>query len=214
MNEHSKIIVENEKDVTLTDILNEADCIYKKYKAAKIHPQNTEAIDKFHSDITKEHKEFNTAYPTVLRHMIQEGRYHSNAFKKYLKRVESKPWLNDEQRMDSYADYFILWYKETHSKYDTKYVQELRKDYRKRLQEEHDKIEKLAKEFAEEIAKKEEQYAVERKEEAIKAFKKIAKNILSPDNINTYVEKFNSDAISFEHISEINGRLLGISEVV
>ncbi len=116
--------------------------------------------------------------------------------------------------MDSYADYFILWYKETHPKYDTKYIQELRRDYRRRLQEEHDKIEKLAKEFTEEITKKEDQYAVERKQEAIEAFKNISKNILSEENINTYIEKFNSDAITYEHISEINGRLLGISEVM
>ncbi len=142
----SNIKVGNTGNVTSEQVLAEANGIWadakKKYEQENLTIVDTKRLDDIYNDFYASHKNLFMAYPTVMRHMLQEMQYSSKAFEAYLKRLTVRPWLNDEQRLDSYADYAVLLYKALNPKYNPRVAQDLRGDYRKRLQDEHDSFKK------------------------------------------------------------------------
>ena len=152
-----KISIGNERNVTKGDIIREADEIWheaqqiwdgiKPLKSAKrgapttqISASDYELLDKVYEQIRAKHKDFATSYPTVLRHMIQEKWYDKTAFRKYMDIVEKSPWTNDAERMDSYTKYAELLLRETNKDkhLNLTVIAAFRRDYRERLQKEHD----------------------------------------------------------------------------
>jgi len=215
-NSESQIKIENEKNVTLEFIINEMNTIWKEFKKSNIFnkPYETtelryKAIDENYDRVTSAHKELLQAYPTVLRHMLQDGRYHPEAFSKYLKRLSVRPWKSDEERMDSYADYYIILYKQMNNKYDNKLVKEEKKRYRQILQDEHDKFIELHKEWKEKIDKQEEKYEKERYDEMVTAFERLANEKNLPEEQLDKVKKLvRDDKLSYKMLELLTTELM------
>lgn len=187
------VSIGNEKNVTADDILREADSIWAKCKEhvgpkSNISDENVvKKLDSLLADLQKEHKDFAGAYPTVLRHMVQELQYNHKVFQRYLAIVEKKPWTNDNERMDSYTDYAVLMYRErcrregVHHANATE-VAAFRKDYRRRLQSEHDNFVDTVKKFQKEVEDESKRYTAERRVELTSAFKRLSASANIPEN--------------------------------
>jgi flagellin-like hook-associated protein FlgL len=186
--------IHNEGNVDRNYIVNEATALYKEcLKIAKEAGVDTEKIisgkgtpkkqdleflDKLFYEKRSQHKQLSDTYPTVVRHMIQELQYSRVAFDDYLKGLEKNPWMNDQQRMDSYADYGVLLYRRANKKsHPSKTQIELfRKDYRERLQDEHDKFMESVKEHQKQIDKESQKYTNGAKKDLIALLKKQIEN--------------------------------------
>lgn len=147
--------IESEANVTIGDIVAEADkiwkettAVWKKIKLVKgkngkptLKPEDVEALDKFFELQQKRHKQFSTAYPTVMRHQIQDNWYSTDVFRAYLNVVAKKPWTNDKERMDSYTLYATMLMRATAKNHpNATTVKAFSDDYRSRLQREHDQF--------------------------------------------------------------------------
>lgn len=157
----------NEKNITPEQILAEANDIWNRAKviwaARGATEEDTDFLDKVYNDFRVDHRELFSSYPTVMRHMLQEQYYHPEAFRKYLQRIRVRPWTNDETRMDSYADYMVLLYKEMNPKWKRNEVDELRRDYRARAQHEHDKFREKFEKNRHDVEQEERKYDQERR---------------------------------------------------
>lgn len=182
--------IQNEGNVTREYIVNEATNLYKecvrianeaKVDTARIisgkgqpKEQDLKFLDKLFERMRAEHKQLSDTYPTVVRHMIQELQYSKRAFDEYLSGLEKKPWMNDQQRMDSYTDYAVLLYKRTNKKshLSKTQIELFRKDYRERLQDEHDKFMQNVEEHQKQIDKESHKYTEGAKKDMIALLKK------------------------------------------
>jgi hypothetical protein len=169
--------VTNEKNKTADEILEEMNSIWRearqRWTEQHITQDNHKALDKIFDDIRGRHRELYSSYPTVIRHALQEMRYSEDAFRKYLKRLSVKPWLNDEQRMDSYADYFILMYKSLNPRYNAAEAARLRSDYRNRLDQEEKSFRERYEVARREVEQQEKQLDKDRREYILAIAKKL-----------------------------------------
>lgn len=151
-----KLAVTNEKDVTLDFVVSEADAIYKKCRAEKLKFGDREAAEKQMSQMRKEHPEFCKSYPIVLRYMCEMQEYKTKAFRKYLLKIQEHPWKNQDEYLDSQADYVCLLYMETKKRWTRTAVENIRRNIRKMLQHEHETFMKYSEAFNSEVTAEEE----------------------------------------------------------
>lgn len=149
------VSITNEKDVTIDDIVKEAAEINKKLRAENIKPGDYDASDNFMTKIRREHKEFSQSYPIVLRYMCQMQQFHAGALRKYLEYIRTHPWKNHDEYLDSQAQYVVILYKETHKRWNRTQVDNLRKNVRKLLQDEHDRFMELSEKYKKEVENEE-----------------------------------------------------------
>jgi len=188
MENFKDVKVQNEGGVDRAYIVKEATRLYKqclaeaeknkidvkKILSGKPKKEDLDFLDKLFDRMQKEHKQLADTYPTVVRHMIQELQYDRSVFDEYLKGLEKSPWMNDAQRMDSYTNYAVLLYKHSNKgKHLSRTQVELfRKDYRKRLQDEHDKFIETVEEHKKQVEKEGAHYSESVKKDMIAMIKK------------------------------------------
>lgn len=203
------VTIENEHNVSKRDIINEAYAIWdeaqkvwagikplnssKKQKKSgmKIKKSDHELLDAHYHKVCEEHKDFVSAYPTVMRHMIQEKWFHKKAFADYMTEVEKSPWTNDSQRMDSYTRYAELLMRATspNKHVNKSVVAAFKKDYRARLQSEHDQFINDYKRFKDEQDAEKKAEDAEKRIEYKKTFNRICVDAdVKPD----YIEQVNT----------------------
>jgi len=200
----TSVEVQNEDQVTLGDILNEANNIWAEYKKSQINIRDHLSLDRYLEKIQKEHNKLYMAYPTVIRHMIQEGLYHPKAFKHYLARLAKHPWMSDDQRLDSYADYYIILFKTKNKRWNNTEIQSQWKNYRKILQKEHDEFINLYDKYKTKIEQQDKKYAKERKETRLEIFNALAvKNGIPKDQIEQIQNLVNNGTISDDYLESI-----------
>jgi hypothetical protein len=232
-----KVSIVNEKNVTADQIIKEANEIWNKAKdiwngvtplkgkknnngkgnsAIKISADDHTKLDELLDQMRAEHKEFATSYPTVLRHMVQEQWYSSNAFKDYMALVEKKPWTNDNERMDSYTTYAVLLFQATNqNKHLNKTTLEaFRRDYRLRLQKEHDDFMRLHKQYVENEKKSKAEEDQMRRDEMLNALKRLAPSAgISTERLEQIVLLVQDGILSTEELTNmvygIHGILVG-----
>jgi protein-tyrosine-phosphatase len=196
--------ITNAKDVTAEDILAEANGIWKEaneiWRKKNIGIEDFRELDRIYEMFYEKHKELFSSYPTVLRHMLQEKRYHPDAFRRYLSKLKVKPWTNDEQRMDSYADYAVLLYKAIQDgqhgrrRWTQAEASWLWQDYRKRLQIEHDEFKKKYEKHRKDVEEDEKRFDKERREELLAIVRRLAQEL----NISTegsHIERYTPDQL-------------------
>ena len=140
-----KLSIHNEKEVTIDDVVKEAQCMWSKarseFKTNKISISSeslvTEFSDKLMSKMRKEHNNFCQSYPIVLRYMCEMREFNPKAFKRYLMKLEKHPWKTEEEYLDSQADYVVMLYQATHSRWNKTDVNRLKTNVRNLLQSEH-----------------------------------------------------------------------------
>jgi len=144
--------IKNEQDVTVDFIAKEADNIWEECvrqwdeQTKRTKKAVTVDDEKFLNDLferlCEKHKKFHQAYPTVLRHMVQDMMYSSDVFRNYLLQLEKKPCTKDAEKFDSYTEYFVELYRyymtRAGKKLTEKEIAHYKTDYRKRLQDAHD----------------------------------------------------------------------------
>lgn len=216
--EQQSFSIRNEKNVTKQDILKEANDIWKKCKDiwAGIKPINKKhkgkkttmitqkdykLLDELYERVVSEHKQLAQAYPTVLRHMIQDMQYSPKVFAKYLDKLEKNPYTNDESRMDSYTDYFVMLMKECRSDkhFNATELSILRKDYRQRLQKEHDDFMEQTERYKKEVEEKQKIYDETKRKDLLSAFRTLSEDLKVPEEQIKQVEQMTeSDMIRTE----------------
>ncbi len=172
------VSIHGEKDVTVDDIINESIEINKKLQQRKLTPGDMEAADQFLAEMRREHKQFADAYPIVLRYMCQMQQFHAHAFRKYLMYIAEHPWKGHDEYMDSQTHYVVLLYKETHRRWNKTQVENLRKNVRKLLQDEHEKFTTLTEKYKDEVEHEEGMYKASREETMEAFYKKYGKETL------------------------------------
>lgn len=170
--------VSNEGNKTLDDILQEMNSLWSKAKKEwtrrKLSEADHASLDEIYDSFRPEHPQLYSSYPTVVKHALMEMNYHPEAFRKYLKRLQSKPWLNDEQRLESYADYAVLLFKALNPKrWQPEAMAAFRTDYLNKLTTEHKKFEEMYRKHAEKLAAEEKQFDKERREELMKVLSQL-----------------------------------------
>lgn len=186
-----KVSIGSEHNVTADDIIAEANGIYKvvlaEYEKIKsksngrggqVPKRNSDEkiIDELYTQLRDKHKDFSSSYPTVMRHMVQDCWYDSAAFTKYMREVAKKPWTNDTERMDSYTRYAELLLRETNSAkhMNTTTINAFKRDYRGRLQNEHDTFMKNIERMQAKVAEEEEATDKMKRGELLLAFRRLA----------------------------------------
>ena len=150
-----RMSIKNEKEITLGEIVTEADTISRKSRSRKLKFGNIEAADSLMAELRKEHPEFCKSYPIVLRYMCQMQEYSTRAFRQYLLKIKEHPWKTQEEYLDSQADYVVILYRATHTRWNQTVCENIRKNIRTMLQNEHDTFTKYAKEFDREVTEEE-----------------------------------------------------------
>ncbi len=209
--EGAKLKFHNEKTRTLEEIAEEMNSIWSKFRAAKVNG-NDARMDEFFTQTRESHKDLYSAYPTVIRHLCQEGIYSPEVFSKYLLKLKERPWVNDVTRMDSYTDYYVLLYKFYNKKtYTQTTVSNVRANYRRMLQEEHDEFKKLYDKHSGVIEEKEKTYQMQRDVELLAAFDRLAEEKKLPELDRKNIKNaFINGKISGDAIQQINTKLTDI----
>jgi ribosomal protein S20 len=147
--------IEYEKKVTIDFVVNEASAVFKWVKKAKYDNNDPNKCNDIIAQIQKDHPEFSKSYPIVVRYMVHFHQYRRRALQKYLKRITVKPWQNEEEYLDSQADYATILFREStphHTQVEAKRVWER---VRNELGNEKEKFKTMAKTIGEAVEKDE-----------------------------------------------------------
>ena len=194
----------NEGNKTSEDILKECNEVYKKYKRAKIPLEDTKALEEFREKIIKEHKQLYQAYPLVIRHMIDDNMYHWKAFEKYLRILEKNPWKNDEEKLESYARYFMILHRELTTHYDPVVAVKMKTDYLERLKREDKAFKDMYEVKKKEVDEAEARYKEERKTDTKKKFRLLAERTnIMPEIIEAMEMKIDMDLVKIEYVEAL-----------
>jgi hypothetical protein len=140
----SKVKITSEKEVTIADVVAEANAIWKKARARGNTFGDTEAADALMRDIREEHPQFCKSYPTVSRYICQMQEYSSKALKLWLMKIEARPWKTEDEYIDAQADYVCMLFKAKKPRSTATEVSTLRANMRSMLRNEHEAFKKCA----------------------------------------------------------------------
>jgi hypothetical protein len=174
--------VHNEReDVTREDILREADEMWAKCRAAAINIKDQSAVDELMTRMRREHKEFCTSYPIVMRYMVQFASYSHSALDRYLQSVEKRPWKNEDEYLDSQADYAVILYKTTHKRWNTTQVCNLHQNIRTVLEQESKTFKQSLDKYEKSITQREKRLRAEKERELAVYFGRQLPTELTPE---------------------------------
>ena len=109
------ITVENEKNVTMDEVLEESGVMWDKVRASISASRGAGKdvdVDELYQSIWKEHGKFSQAYPLVVGEMVQ-GRFHPKAFQRYLKYLATSKWGESKDVwLHAQAHYMSILYKQ------------------------------------------------------------------------------------------------------
>jgi transcriptional regulator NrdR family protein len=208
--------IENEGGLKAKDILEMANRIYSECKAyfkangikySMLEDGSTPDINKKLDELfelkAKEYHQFYYSYPTVIRHMTQDMAYSPEAFERYLRGLEKAPWTNDAARMDSYTDYAVELYriKNRNNRLSAKELSAFRRDYRGRLQKEHETFEADKERYKAMVQEENKRFDMEKRDELLAAMKRIAEqNNVDKNKIEAIGALINSGVLKADRL--------------
>jgi hypothetical protein len=139
---NTKISVRYEKEVSEEYVMNEAALIWKEFMNSKEPPCDENAIEQYIISLHETHKEFSSAYPLVIRYMIQFRRFHMKALKRHLRKLSITTHKSESDFLDSQADYVAMLFEHTEKHWNKNDIHNLRKEVRKNLDTERDEFKK------------------------------------------------------------------------
>lgn len=151
-----KVKITSEKDLTIDDIVNEATQMWKITKSRKLKSGDLEAADALMNEFRKTNPEFCKSYPIVLRYMVQMQEFEPKALNLYLRKIKEHPWKDEKGYLDSQADYVVLLYKATHSRWNKTQVSKIWNGVRNMLQRETEIFKQYLEEYDREVSAQEE----------------------------------------------------------
>jgi hypothetical protein len=138
-----------EKNVSIDEVVAEAEVIWAEFKKRKLKPEDTKKLDEFHLEMFDAHKQFAQAYPLILRYMCQLGAYTAKVFRLHIKKLTDSPPKTENDYLDVQADYVVMLYK-AFNRWDAKTASKVYNDTRKQLQTESDNFKALLKKHEDE----------------------------------------------------------------
>lgn len=184
--EIKKASIHNEKEVTVDDVVSEADLIWKIVRSRKV--KKDEEDDKLLEEMRKAHPDFALSYPIVLRYLCQFRSYNSKAFKQYLLHIKNNPWKSQSEYLDSQTDYVVILYKKLHPRWNKTQIQNLWKNIRMQLQNEDETFKKYLKEFETEVESESSRLEKDSRDELFNYFKSISSANMTADIVAPIVE--------------------------
>lgn len=154
----------SEREVTPEFVVNEATEIFKK---ARQVPNTEEDNDRFLADMRKEHPQFGTSYPVVLRHICQLRAYSPKVLKLWLDKIARNPWTTEDEYLEAQVDYTCMLYRHQNPRTSPKDLRAHRDGVRKMLLDEHKKFKKYAADFTDKITAMEEESRARNKAELL-----------------------------------------------
>lgn len=100
-----KLSIKSEKDVTIEEVVKEANKIWKFAKARKLKIEDTKKTGELLEEVRKKYPSFCQAYPIVSRYICQFQEYSPKVFRLWLMKIKEHPWKSPEEYMDAQADY-------------------------------------------------------------------------------------------------------------
>lgn len=142
----SKPSISYSKNVTIDEVLAEANSIWDEFRRRRIGPNDHAEQDAFHREMFDAHKDLARAYPIVMRYMCQMGSYSGKVFRRFIVKMTEKPHQSESDYLDLQAEYVMMLYKEL-NRWDNKTASGVYNAARKQLQDETDEFKKIAKEY-------------------------------------------------------------------
>lgn len=150
-----RLDVTSEKNVTINELVKEADQMWQITKGKNLKIGDEKSTSALMNDFRETNPQICQSYPIVLRYMVEMQEYTSKAFFTYLQKINSKPWKNEEEYLDSQADYVVILYKDIHPRWKTNDVNQLWKNIRDSLKKETEVFKKYLNEADQEITAQE-----------------------------------------------------------
>lgn len=147
----------SEKEVTIDDVVNEANQMWKEVRRRNLRIDDYDATDTLMKDMFRVHPAFCKAYPVVNRYMCQMGQYNSKAFKMWLTKIKMHPWKTEEEYLEAQVDYIVKLFLAGKPRANKTEVNNLRANVRHFLSHEHNEFKKCADDSEKKVNDREEQ---------------------------------------------------------
>ncbi len=150
-----KIKVESEKEVTIDELVQEANEIWKYARSKKLTLGDHEASGKLMSDVQRKHRQFCQAYPIVNRYICEMQQYSPKAFRLWLMKIKDHPWRSEDEYLEAQTDYIVMLFKVLNPRANRAHVSQLRANISAILRVEHEKFKYYTQEFDKEVTAEE-----------------------------------------------------------
>ena len=96
-----------EREVTINDLIKEADAIWRKARAAGERTSDIKAIAELIATVRREHPQFCKSYPIVMRYMCELRWYDASTFAAHIKHLRANPAQSEDAWLQLQADYGV-----------------------------------------------------------------------------------------------------------
>lgn len=141
MENNLKLAFTSEKEVTVDDIVNEGDAMYK-YVKTRFGKCTSEQL---HKEITQAHPQFSKSYPLVVRYMCDMKQYSSRALRLWINKIKNTPWKSEVEYIEAQADYVYKLVCDKNPRASETDKRAVKQNLRKLLMKEHDDFKNSAK---------------------------------------------------------------------
>jgi hypothetical protein len=150
-----KVKLTSEKEVSIDDLVNEANDIWKYAKARRLKFGDSAGAERLMADVQAKHPQFCHSYPIVNRYICEMQQYSTKAFRMWLMKIKEHPWKGENEYLDAQADYIVMLYKVKAPRANMTQVNQFRAQIRALLQVEHEKFKHYVNEFDKEVSAEE-----------------------------------------------------------
>lgn len=190
-----KASIRNEKNVTMEDIIEEADQIWSVVRTQK-NPTTDEAEEMLKLMRFK-HPEFSKSYPVVLRYMCQMRQYSTKALRQFLLKIKEHPYRSEDEYINAQADYVVMLYKAKTKRWNKRHIENLRKNIRKLLKDEHENFKTKVNEIDEVVKAETEMLSKQHRGEFAE-----------------YIKRTNGETPQYRTESDITGEFITIDDLI
>jgi hypothetical protein len=140
---------------TIDAVVGEAHDMYEKvrnfYKNIDKSTITEEMCKSLHSELIREHRDFATAYPVVIRLMVYEQFFVESVLRKYFKFISANPWKCKKEYLERQADYLVYVMKYRYPKATQHEIYEYRTNAVKSLLKEDKEFEEVSKQVTQKM---------------------------------------------------------------
>ncbi len=185
---YEKAEIKYEKDVSINDVLEEAEAIWLELKRRRIQLNEHEKLDEFYKETILKHKELMHSYPIVVRYMCQLCLYDGMVFRRFINKMADNPCKSESDYLDLQADYVLMLYKKFAKHWDSKKGKEIWNVTRAELQKETDQFKKVAQKYTEDLKLKKEEHDSNNKKDFASFFEEHKEFFANDGNIPLVVK--------------------------
>lgn len=158
---HTSVV--SEKEVSIEDIVAEANEIWKELKSRKLDREDYVAGEQFYNEMCKKHPEFSKSYALVLRYIAEMRIYSAKVFMKWLKQIQVRPWKSAEEYFESQSNYVMLLHTHYNPRASAEERYAVRNNVRKLLTDEYEDFKKTTQKYEKAVNERDAKLAAKNK---------------------------------------------------